>query len=380
MSAQASAPQLRPLGVGEILDVGIKIYTRNALTLFKIVVFVVLPAQILVNLVEISALPSNVTLESGSRGGLSPFGGTIVENGSITGHDLSVFLVGFIAAFLIQFVAARFAQAGCFRAIADAYLGEEVGWRSSLGFALRRLPAIVGLSILSGLIVGIGTLLCIIPGIYFYVAFAVAVPVLLVEGAGPGRALERSRELVRGRWWSTLGVALVGYLLVTIVSLAISGLVVGVLFAHPARNTVTGFALNTLSATLGSMITTPAAAAFITVLYIDLRVRKEGFDLLLLARRLGLELEPGQEPPSFLPEAPPPGSQPPFWPPPPGWEPVFAPPPVEPPPAPPSDQPPFWPPPPGWEPGPALPRVEPPPPSDQPPFYPPPPGWKPGDR
>src|SRR5215468_2114842 len=177
MSAQASAPQLRPLGVGEILDVGIKIYTRNALTLFKIVVFVVLPAQILVNLVEISALPSNVTLESGSRGGLSPFGGTIVENGSISGHDLSVFLVGFIAAFLIQFVAARFAQAGCFRAIADAYLGEEVGWRSSLGFALRRLPAIVGLSILSGLIVGIGTLLCIIPGIYFYVAFAVAVPV-----------------------------------------------------------------------------------------------------------------------------------------------------------------------------------------------------------
>src|SRR5215471_10590217 len=300
MSAQASSPQLRPLGVGEILDVGIKIYMRNALTLFKIVVFVVLPAQILVNIAEISALPSNVTL---------------------TGHQLTVLLVGLIAAFLIQFVAGRFAQAGCFRAVADAYLGEEVGWRSSLGFALRRLPAIVGLSIVSGIVVGLGWLFCIIPGIYLYVAFAVAVPVLLVEGAGPIRALGRSRELVQGRWWGTLGVAVVGYLLVTIVSLAISGLVVGVAFAHPARNTVTGFVLNTLAATLGSMITTPAAAAFITVLYIDLRVRKEGFDLLLLARRLGLELEPGQEPPSFLPEPPPPGSQPPFWPPPPGWVP-----------------------------------------------------------
>ena len=66
MSVQTSAPQLRPLGVGEILDVGIKIYLRNALTLFKIVVFVVLPAQILVNFIEISALPSNVTLSSGS--------------------------------------------------------------------------------------------------------------------------------------------------------------------------------------------------------------------------------------------------------------------------------------------------------------------------
>jgi hypothetical protein len=351
MSAHAPAPQLRPLGIGEILDVGIKIYTRNALTLFKIVVFVVLPAQILVNIAEISALPSNVTLQSGSGGGVSPFGGTLVQNGTISSHDLTVFLVGFIAAFLIQFVAARFAQAGCFRAIADAYLGEEVGWRSSLGFALRRLPAIIGLSILSAIVVGLATLFCIIPGVYFYVAFAVAVPVLLVEGAGPARALGRSRELVRGRWWGTLGVTVVGYLLVTIVSLAISGLIVGVAFADPARNTVTGFVLNTVSATLGSMIATPAAAAFITVLYIDLRVRKEGFDLLLLARRLGVELAPGQEPPSFLPEPPPAGSQPPFWPPPPGWEPGPALPPVEPPPPPPSDQPPFYPPPPGWKPG-----------------------------
>jgi hypothetical protein len=67
-------------------------------------------------------------------------------------------------------------------------------------FRLARLPAVVALALLSGIIVGIGTLLCVIPGIYFYVAFAVAVPVLLVEGAGPSRALGRSRELVRGRW------------------------------------------------------------------------------------------------------------------------------------------------------------------------------------
>jgi len=211
------------------------------------------------------------------------------------------------------------------------------------------VPALVA-SLAIMLFTGLGTLLCVIPGSYFYVAFSVAVPVLLVEGAGPSRALGRSRELVKGRRWGTCGVAVVGYLLVSIVSLALTGLVVGVAFANPARNTVTGFALNTLAGTIGSMIATPAAAAFITVLYIDLRVRKEGFDLLLLARRLGVERAPGQELPSFLPEPAPAGSQPPF-----------------------------WPPPPGWVPGPALPEP-PPPPSDEPPFWPPPPGWKPGDR
>jgi hypothetical protein len=349
MSAQESAPQLRPLGIGEILDVGIKIYSRNWLTLFKIVVFVVLPAQILVNLAEISALPSNATISNGTSP--SPLGGPVTVDGSLSRHQASVLLVGFVGAFLIQFIAGRFAQAGCFRAVADAYLGEEVSWRSSLRFALRRLPAIVWLSVLAGFIVFLGFVFFVIPGIYLYVAFTVAVPVLLVEGAGPWRSLRRSRQLVRGRWWGTLGVALVGYLLVSIVSIALTGLVVGVAFANPARNSVTGFVLNTLAATIGSMIATPAAAAFITVLYIDLRVRKEGFDLLLLARRLGVEREPGQAPPSFVPELPPAGSPPPFWPPPPGWEPGPAPPPVEPQQAPAGSRPPFWPPPPGWKPG-----------------------------
>ncbi len=344
MSAQASAPQLRPLGIGEILDVGIKIYTRNALTLFKIVVFVVLPAQILVNLVVVSAVPSGTAVSSGN-----PFGPSFSQPAYLTHHQVVVFFVGYVAAFLINFFAGRLAQAGCFRAVADAYLGEEVGWRSSLRFALRRLPAVVVLSILSFVLVGLGTLLFVIPGIYLYVAFAVAVPVLLVEGAGPSRALGRSRELVRGRWWATLGVSVVGYLLVSIVSLALTGLVVGVAFANPSRNSVTGFVLNTVAATVGSMIATPAAAAFITVLYIDLRVRKEGFDLLLLARRLGVELAPGRQLPSFLPEPPPTGSRPPFWPPPPGWE--LGPAPAAPPPEPLADQPPFWPPPPDWKPG-----------------------------
>ena len=154
---------------------------------------------------------------------------------------------------------------------------------------------------------------------------------------------------MKGRWWATCGVAVVGYLLVSIVSLALTGLVVGVAFANPARNTATGFVLNTLAATVGSMIATPAAAAFITVLYIDLRVRKEGFDLLLLARRLGVERAPDEAPPSSCPSCrrraanrpsgprrragcrglhrpsspppPPPSEQPPFWPPPPGWKP-----------------------------------------------------------
>jgi hypothetical protein len=57
--------------------------------------------------------------------------------------------------------------------------------------------------------------------------------------------------------------------------------------------------------------------------YIDLRVRKEGFDLELLAETVGVD-PVGMSVPSFVPEATTlrdDDEQPPFWPPPPGWKP-----------------------------------------------------------
>jgi hypothetical protein len=354
MSTQSTAPRLRPLGIGEILDVGLKIYMRNWRTLWKIVVFVVLPAQILSNLVQVSALPQGVDL---SGGGTRFTQHTLF----ISHHETVILVVGVVAGFLITVLAGQLAQAGCFRAVADAYLGEEARAGSSLRYALRRLPAVFVLAIAAGIVEVIGLFLCIVPGVYLWGAFYVAIPALLVEGAGPFRALGRSRRLVKGYWWKTFGVGVIGTLLVAIISSGLTVAVVGVAFANPARNTVTGFLLNTLASTIGSMLTTPAAAAFATVLYIDLRVRKEGFDLFLLAQRLGVEREPGTEvaAPDFLPEAP-------------AWT---------------EDKPPFWPPPPGWTPGPtrpttAEPRLPPPPPdeSERPPFWPPPPGWKPGQR
>jgi hypothetical protein len=315
-----NAPALRPLGIGEILDVGIKIYWRNAWTLFRIVLFVVLPAQIVVNLIQISSLPSGVNSETGR-----PFGPSFTSTSPISGRDGVTLAVGYGVALIINALAGKLAQAGCFRAVADAYLGEEVSWRSSLRYALRRLPAVVGLSLLSTIFIAIGFVLCVIPGIYLWGAFYVAIPVLLVEGVGPRRALGRSRQLVRGRWWGTIGVAIVGSILVFIVAGALNGLILGVALASPAQNTLTGFVLTTLATTLSAVLTTPAAAAFATVLYVDLRVRKEGFDLLLLAQRLGVDpRDVGASAASLLPPSQPTqveGEQPPFWPPPPGWKP-----------------------------------------------------------
>ena len=58
MSPLVSAQQLHPMGIGEILDAAIKLYRRNAWTLFRIVLVIVAPVTILANLIQVSATPS----------------------------------------------------------------------------------------------------------------------------------------------------------------------------------------------------------------------------------------------------------------------------------------------------------------------------------
>ncbi len=300
---RVSRPELRPLAVGEILDVAIKIYWRNALTLFTLVVFIVLPAQVLVNLVQVS-LPDE---------------GDLDESGW-------AYAAGFLVATVISAVATAIATAACFKAVANAYLGEKADWRSSLRFVLPRTPAVLWVTLLAFLVAGAGLLLLVIPGIYLWVSFGVVMPVLLMEGERGRRALGRSRRLVRGRWWPTFAVLLVGALLTGVVGGLINGLAAGLSFSSGGLDSATGFVAGTVTGTISRTLTTPFGAALATVLYVDLRVRKEGFDLQLLAERIGLApAGTAFAPPATAPAGPGPaapgGSQPPYWPPPPGWTP-----------------------------------------------------------
>ena len=138
---------------------------------------------------------------------------------------------------------------------------------------------------LTYLLGGLALVALIIPGIWLFVSWTVAVPALLTEDVRGLKALRRSFQLVRGMWWRTFAIFLLGYILAGILSSIVSGVVVGIAFA--ADSPVAEFAVTALANILGALVSTPFTAAFVTVLYVDLRVRKEGFDLQLLFERLG---------------------------------------------------------------------------------------------
>jgi len=301
---------LRPLGIGEILDAGIKLFMRHWRPLALSVVGLILPVQVLAALITASVAPEQFDI-------------TTDETGVDEGEEAE-FLIGQLIIGVLTVVTVLIATAVCFKAVADAYMGVEPDWRRSLRFAVGRFWALVGLAIVGGLLVVLGFVALVIPGIWLAVAYSVAVPALLLERAGPIQSLRRSFRLVRKRWWPTAGVLLVAYVLTAI----LGGIVQAVVLFLPALlaegNTLAGAFGSVVGSTLGLLITTPYSAAVVTLVYFDLRVRKEGLDLQLIAEGTGVERDPDAPLPAphtaeqYTPEE---RAQAPYWPPPPGWRP-----------------------------------------------------------
>lgn len=188
---------------------------------------------------------------------------------------------------VVSLVASAVATAAAYRLVADAYLGRPVDPDASLRFGLRRLPSVLWVSLLSGLGLFAGFIFFVAPGIYLAVAWAVAIPVLLGENRRGSAALGRSRALVRGRWWPCAGVLILAFLLEAIVTYSI---ILGVgRIAGDGGNDSILFIERGVASLIASTLVLPFKVAVTTVLYIDLRVRKEGFDIQLLTH----SLEPG---------------------------------------------------------------------------------------
>ena len=285
-TAEGSPPDLRPLRVGEILDVGIKVYTRNAKTLFKLVALVVIPVQIIGVLIIISTIPD--ALAAGSQNPFQFTGDpTTTAVPEFELREFLIYMAGVLVVILLGFVSTAIATGACFKAVTDAYLGDKPDWRSSLRFTIDHFWPLVWVTFIGSLGAGLGLLFCIIPGIWLAIVWSVSTPALLTEGARGTKALSRSFQLVQSRFWPACAVIVISYLIRTMLNSAVGTAVVGLTFTDIGQSVFLTQAMSGAASALAAIIATPFQAAVIAVLYFDLRVRNEGFDLQLLAQRIG---------------------------------------------------------------------------------------------
>jgi hypothetical protein len=162
------------------------------------------------------------------------------------------------------------------------------------------LPLIAA-GILSGLAIGIGFFLLVVPGLILLTIWAVLAPVIVVERPGVFPAFGRSRELVRGNGWNVFGVILVAFLIA-----AVAGIVLTAIGGAIANGPIVRIVFSAIASTFTAPITALAAA----VLY---------FRLLAIAgsQPSSTPASPTTEPPPSPPEPPLPPPPPPPEPPPP---------------------------------------------------------------
>lgn len=288
-ASQPGPPALRPLSVGETVDAALQLYRNNATTLWKIVAIVVVPIEVLEVILRRLALPSDVFVHNGA---LYTINGNGSSNAGTTVALIVVALLGLLGELL--------ATGAVFKLQLDAYLGRPHNISESFAFARGKIWSLLWLGIVATVLIGIGLILVVIPGIWLMVATSVAVPALMLEDVKGFKAVRRSISLVRRRWWATFGRLLLAVVLYVVAAFLI-GVIAGAINRGIDVTNVTLFlVINGIISALLLILLSPFIAAVINVIYIDLRVRKEALDIELLASSFsGQGGTPAQQPGGF---------------------------------------------------------------------------------
>jgi len=273
--------ELKPMDVGEILDGALTLYRRHFGLLLRVgVVALWLPACLTIYL-------------------------------QITGGPQQHFVL-YLCTALIQYFGGLFLTAGAIRIISDSYLGQPTTLGQAVGLGVAKMLPLFGVALGKGLLLGIiafvisllaGVGLPLLAGgglasaaaaavgfggalwllIFVACGFAVTTQVVVLEPLdGAFDSFGRSWELTRGRKRKVFLVSLVAYVIFYLPVLAV-GAVVGV--AMSTADSDTAKLLSVVVALL-PIVLTPLLACVFTLMYYDLRIRREGFDLQVLSQHL----------------------------------------------------------------------------------------------
>lgn len=299
--AQPAGAMLRPLGMGDVIDRVFGIYRARAIGLFVlgIILFVALVIA-WIGLFFAFALSGRSTFQRLATQPSSDPAALLTSSAflELVGGLVVFAIVGWI---ITLFVGAIFTGA-VIDAAAAAHLGQErslatsfvVGFQSSLRIFLAGVLASIAVAVIgtvytllsatnNNVLIQLVLFVAYLFAIFFVEAsWFVSPAVATIERHGPISSLRRSWSLSSGFRWRIVGLFLL-LVVLFLVLLFLTAFVVGLILAVD-RNLGTIATFIALFAAVPLWM--PLFFGTMTVLYYDLRVRKEGFDLQLAAEAM----------------------------------------------------------------------------------------------
>ena len=295
-TAPAPAPALRPLGVGDVVDRVFRLYRDRPLGLFLLgaipfVVFLVGYFALTVWLVAI-VLPVAGTFQRTA----DPL--AILNNRNFI-EFIGAAFVYIIALSIFGLAIGSIIAGGVVDAAAAAHLGQTRGMGASLGVGLRAAPrifltgllaflavfvvqiffSIVGAFIENALLGFLLFLIYVFAVFYLEASWFIAPAIATIERHGPISSLRRSWQLSAGFRWRIVGLGVLLFVLFIVLSIFLIFVLTIIAASNQAAGGIAAFIVFFAMVP----IWLPLFFGTMTVLYYDLRVRKEGFDLQLAA-------------------------------------------------------------------------------------------------
>jgi hypothetical protein len=263
--------------VGTILDQSFRLYAQNFSLMFGITAVFNLP------LIVLSALP--LLLASTGR----TFQAIALSLGG---------LVSLIALLVIQ----PLVTGAVTKAVSDKYTGSPATAAASLKEAWGCVGTLLLTQFVAGLVIILGLILLVVPGILWMLSYSLIAPVVIVEAAGRGQrqysltgqrtvpvVMERS-DIRRRSWDLVKGNRGRIFIILAVI------FVLNMLLGAGGRSVVSMF-FDATSSTAGAIraifsdviqiVVSPLQTIAVTLMYYDLRIRKEGFDLEMLSQAIG---------------------------------------------------------------------------------------------
>jgi hypothetical protein len=274
-TARTGPLPLHPMTLSDILDGAFKLFRANARTIAIVVAVLVVPFQIIGALAERNLL--------GGKGLLTAFNDPSV---STSGGRSSAQVWASVGVTVINLLLLPFVAGAVAKIVAASYIGEELTARQALRAVWHRAGSLFGAWWIWHPIEIIGFALCVLPGLAWMTMFVMVAPVIVIEDLGPIQGLKRSWRLAKRRFWPTLGISLLAGLMAYVLGQMLSavptlgGLFIGLRW---------GWILLAVGNSAVAILVTPLVSIVATLLYFDVRIRTEGFDLQIIAAGLAGE-------------------------------------------------------------------------------------------
>lgn len=274
----AEAPRLKPRTFTEILDASFRLYRENFIPFVGILSIVYVPVTLV--LIALIATVFQPILE------MQAAGEQVRDPQEFLSKMIGPIIAIYSAILVLYGIAIPIASGALTRAVGLRYLNEPVSIGKCYGHILRMVFKYIFTVFLAGLVIALGFPFYCVPGFLFAVFFAFSSQVCVMEGLGGTAAMGRSFELTKGYRWIVFGMWLLSIILPIFLSM-ILGLGLDQLLPLATDSILTQSIVSQAIQQVFGLLIQPYFIVAWILLYYDLRIRKEAFDLEVLAKTMG---------------------------------------------------------------------------------------------